>query len=66
MKGSKFGLLFNATLKVPMQFAILSIGVFSLFYQFVKPQYSSTSEIERAPLRIQNQLESIEFEHALV
>ena len=65
---SKFGLLFNATFKVPMQFAILSIGVFLfVFYQFVKPPiFFNQSEIERAPLEIQNQLKSIEFEHALV
>ena len=67
-RSSKFGLLFNATFKVPMQFAILSIGVFLfVFYQFVKPPvFFNQSEIERAPLEIQNQLKSIEFEHALV
>ena len=67
-RSSKFGLLFNATFKVPMQFAILSIGVFLfVFYQFVKPPvFFNQSEIERAPLEIQNQLKSIEFEHGLV
>ncbi|MDB3991677.1 sodium:solute symporter, partial [Schleiferiaceae bacterium] len=67
-RSSKFGLLFNATFKVPMQFAILSIGVFLfVFYQFVKPPiFFNQSEIERAPLEIQNQLKSIEFEHALI
>ena len=51
-----------------MQFAILSIGVFLfVFYQFVKPPvFFNQSEIERAPLEIQSQLKSIEFEHGLV
>ena len=31
-RSSKFGLLFNATFKVPMQFAILAIGVLLLFF----------------------------------
>ncbi|MAZ96869.1 MAG: sodium:solute symporter [Flavobacteriales bacterium] len=67
-RSSRFGLLFNATFKVPMQFAILSIGVFLfVFYQFIKPPvFFNQSEIARAPVDIQNQLRSIEFEHALV
>ena len=36
--GSRFGLLFNAVLKIPMQFLILLIGVLVfVFYQFEKP-----------------------------
>ncbi len=36
--GSRFGLLFNAVLKVPMQFFILFIGVMVfIFFQFEKP-----------------------------
>lgn len=38
LKASKFSLLFNAFLKVPMQFAILSIGVLLfVFYHFERP-----------------------------
>ena len=66
-RSSKFGLLFNATFKVPMQFAILSIGVLLfVFYQFVKPPvFFNQSEIDRAPVEIQQQLQSLELEHAL-
>ena len=66
-RSSKFGLLFNATFKVPMQFAILAIGVLLfVFYQFVKPPvFFNQSEIDRAPARIQQQLQSLELEHAL-
>lgn len=66
-RSSKFGLLFNATFKVPMQFAILSIGVLLfVFYQFVKPPvFFNQSEIDRAPVEIQKQLQSLELEHAL-
>ncbi|HCP40846.1 MAG TPA: sodium:solute symporter [Cryomorphaceae bacterium] len=66
-RSSKFGLLFNATFKVPMQFAILAIGVLLfVFYQFVKPPiFFNQSEIERAPVEIQQQLQSLELEHAL-
>jgi solute:Na+ symporter, SSS family len=36
--GSRFGLLFNAVLKIPMQFFILLMGVMVfVFYQFEKP-----------------------------
>ncbi len=36
--GSRFGLLFNAVVKIPMQFFILLIGVMVfVFYQFEKP-----------------------------
>ena len=36
--GSRFGLLFNAVLKIPMQFLILLVGVMVfVFYQFEKP-----------------------------
>ena len=36
--GSRFGLLFNAVVKVPMQFLILLTGVMVfVFYQFEKP-----------------------------
>ena len=66
-RSSKFGLLFNATFKVPMQFAILAIGVLLfVFYQFVKPPvFFNQSEIDRAPVEIQQQLQSLELEHAL-
>ena len=66
-RSSKFGLLFNATFKVPMQFAILAIGVLLfVFYQFVKPPvFFNQSEIDRAPIEIQQQLQSLELEHAL-
>ena len=66
-RSSKFGLLFNATFKVPMQFAILAIGVLLfVFYQFVKPPvFFNQSEINRAPAEIQQQLQSLELEHAL-
>ena len=66
-RSSKFGLLFNATFKVPMQFAILAIGVLLfVFYQFVKPPvFFNQSEIDRAPAGIQQQLQSLEHEHAL-
>lgn len=66
-RSSKFGLLFNATFKVPMQFAILSIGVLLfVFYQFVKPPvFFNQSEIDRAPVEIHQQLQSLELEHAL-
>ncbi len=38
LTASRFGLLFNGTVKVPMQFFILLTGVFVfLFYQFEKP-----------------------------
>lgn len=38
LKASRFSLLFNAFLKVPMQFAILSIGVLLfVFYHFERP-----------------------------
>ncbi len=64
---SKFGLLFNATFKVPMQFAILAIGVLLfVFYQFVKPPvFFNQSEIDRAPARIQEQLLTLEHEHEM-
>ncbi len=38
LAGSRFGLLFNAVLKLPMQFFILLIGVMVfIFFQFEKP-----------------------------
>ena len=66
-RSSKFGLLFNATFKVPMQFAILTIGVLLfVFYQFVKPPvFFNQSEIDRAPVEIQQQLITLEHEHEM-
>ena len=44
LRASRFGLLFNAIVKVPMQFFILLLGaMIFLFYQFEKPPIYLTS-----------------------
>ncbi|MGE5212293.1 MAG: sodium:solute symporter [Nitrospirota bacterium] len=50
LKESRFGLLFNATVKVPMQFFILLLGaIVFMFYQFEKPPvYFNQPAYERA------------------
>src|SRR4029077_2212427 len=50
LKESRFGLLFNAVVKVPMQFFILLLGaVVFMFYQFEKPPvYFNQPAYERA------------------
>lgn len=53
LTGSRFGLLFNAVVKVPMQFLILLTGVMVfVFYQFEKPpmffNQPAYAQIERA------------------
>lgn len=47
--GSRFGLLFNAVVKIPMQFFILFVGVMVfVFYQFEKPPvFFNQATIER-------------------
>lgn len=67
-RSSKFGLLFNATFKVPMQFAILAIGVLLfVFYQFKQPPvFFNQSELLRAPEQVQADLATIQAEHAAV
>jgi SSS family transporter len=50
LKSSRFGLLFNAVVKVPMQFCILVLGaMIFMFYQFEKPPvYFNRPAYERA------------------
>jgi solute:Na+ symporter, SSS family len=50
IKASRFGLLFNAVVKVPMQFCILLLGAMVfMFYQFEKPPvYFNQPAYERA------------------
>ena len=50
LRASRFGLLFNAIVKVPMQFLILLLGaMIFLFYQFEKPPiYFNRASYERA------------------
>ncbi len=50
LKASRFGLLFNAVVKVPLQFFILLLGVMVfMFYQFEKPPpYFNQPAYERA------------------
>lgn len=50
LKSSRFGLLFNAVVKVPMQFFILLLGAMVfMFYQFEKPPaYFNRPAYERA------------------
>lgn len=50
LRASRFGLLFNAIVKVPMQFLILLLGaMIFLFYQFEKPPiYFNRAAYERA------------------
>jgi SSS family transporter len=50
LKASRFGLLFNSIVKVPMQFFILLLGVMVfMFYQFEKPpMYFNRPAYERA------------------
>ena len=50
LKESRFGLLFNAVVKVPMQFFILLLGaIVFMFYQFEKPPvYFNQPAYERA------------------
>lgn len=50
IKSSRFGLLFNAVVKVPMQFLILLLGAMVfMFYQFEKPPtYFNRPAYERA------------------
>jgi SSS family transporter len=50
LKESRFGLLFNAVVKVPMQFFILLLGaIVFMFYQFEKPPvYYNQPAYERA------------------
>lgn len=50
LSASRFGLLFNAVVKVPMQFLILLLGaMIFLFYQFEKPPiYFNRPAFERA------------------
>jgi len=50
LKASRFGLLFNAVVKVPMQFLILLLGaIVFMFYQFEKPPiYFNQPAYERA------------------
>jgi solute:Na+ symporter, SSS family len=65
--GSRFGLLFNALLKIPMQFFILLIGVMVfVFYQFERPPvffnqpaYQQAAAGEHAPA-----LAHLEQQHA--
>lgn len=47
--GSRFGLLFNAVVKIPMQFFILFVGVMVfVFYQFEKPPvFFNTDTVDR-------------------
>ncbi|MDA0899398.1 MAG: sodium:solute symporter [Bacteroidetes bacterium] len=62
---SRFGLLFNGVLKVPMQFSILAIGVLLfVFYQFTQPPiFFNESEVQRAPVEIQATLDQLENRH---
>src|SRR5204863_4382503 len=50
LKESRLGLLFNAVVKVPMQFSILLLGaIVFMFYQFEKPRvYFNQPTYERA------------------
>jgi SSS family transporter len=58
LKTSRMGLLFNGVFKVPMQFAILGIGVLLfVFYQFIQPPiFFNTAEEARASAEVKAEL----------
>lgn len=57
---SRFGLMFNAMLKIPMQFAILLLGtLLFVFYQFqAPPLFFNEATAEQVPAEIRNSIES--------
>lgn len=65
---SKFGLLFNGVFKVPMQFAVLSVGVLLfVFYSFIQPPvFFNQTEIDRAPEQVKEELAVLETDFAEV
>jgi solute:Na+ symporter, SSS family len=65
---SRMGLIFNALLKIPMQFFILLVGVMVfVFYQFVQPPvFFKQQELETAKsTQYQSEIEDFEARHAV-
>ncbi len=66
---SRLGLLFNGIIKMPMQFAVLFIGVLVfMFFQFEKPPlHFNTANVDKIEsVELKNEFKSIEVEHAAV
>ena len=66
---SRLGLLFNGIIKMPMQFAVLFIGVLVfMFFQFEKPPlHFNTANVNKIEsVELKNEFKAIEVEHAAV
>jgi len=67
LRESRLGLMFNAVLKIPMQFLILLLGaMLFVFYQFEQPPVVFNRAVWKAEARSSARLEAIEQQFAAV